>query len=189
MAASTHTDVRDLVARLTVLETQLRRTRRAAGVALSFVAVAAIAAWTRTPAPEVITVRGLVVVDSAGRERITIGAMPGRRRSPAIGMAIRDSLGDERFGVGLAADGLMGMGFDAPRGAGNDANRERINITAGPTGLASIRFLDKQTIPRAYLMLLDDNRVYLQMNADTSGKRMYRMFSALHDTSAAGVIP
>src|SRR5438034_764124 len=83
------------------------RSRRAAGVALSFLAIAAIGAWTRTPAPEVITVRGLVVVDSAGRERITIGAMPGRRRSPAIGMAIRDSLGDERFGVGLAADGLM----------------------------------------------------------------------------------
>jgi hypothetical protein len=39
-------------------------------------------------------------------------------------MIILDPEGFERFGVGLMDNGQMGMGFDAPRGKGDDRNRE-----------------------------------------------------------------
>lgn len=175
--------------RVSQLETQARFTRRALLVAGVMGFAGAVTAAHRSEPPEVLTVRGLIVVDGAGRSRISLGDMPGNRRAPSVGMAIRDTVGDERFGVALAADGLMGMGFDAPRGTGSDANRERINISAGKDGLASIRFLDRKTTPRAYLMLSDDDRVSLVLNADTAGRRTYRMYSALHDTTATGPIP
>jgi hypothetical protein len=177
-----------LYARILQLESQAQRSRRwmLAAVGCS-IAMCSMAARGYAP-PEVLTVRGLIVVDAAGRSRISIGDMPGNRRAPSVGMAVRDTLGDERFGVALAADGLMGMGFDAPRGAGRDANRERINISAGPNGLASIRFLDRETIPRGYLSLSEENRVSLLLNADTAGKRTYRLYSALHDTAVTGPI-
>lgn len=185
-------DIDELTAlrsRVTQLETEARRTRRGALIAGFVVLVGALSAAHRSTPPEVVTVRGLIVVDSTGRSRISIGEMPGNRRSRSFGMAIRDTVGDERFGVALAADGQMGMGFDAPRGTGSDANRERINISAGQNGLASIRFLDRKTTPRAYLMLTDEDRVSLVLNADTAGRRTYRMYSALRDTAATGPIP
>jgi hypothetical protein len=143
-----------LYARILHLESQAKRSRRwtFAAIACS-IALFSIAARAYAP-PDVLTVRGLIVVDAAGRSRISIGDMPGNRRAVSVGMAIRDTLGDERFGVALAADGLMGMGFDAPRAAGNDANRERINVSAGANGLASIRFLDRETIPRGLSVAL-----------------------------------
>jgi hypothetical protein len=40
---------------------------------------------------------------------------------------------------------MMAMGFDAPEIPGTRGNRERINIVAGPNGLANIRFLNRQS--------------------------------------------
>jgi hypothetical protein len=37
------------------------------------------------------------------------------------------------------------MGFDAPRGKGDDRNGERITIVADETGGGYIRFLDRRT--------------------------------------------
>ena len=77
------------------------------------------------------------------------------------GMIIVDTVGLERFGLTLRSNGNMGMGFDAPLGAGDDRNRERINITATSSGGASIRFLNRQTWVVGYLQLGQDDRMWL----------------------------
>jgi hypothetical protein len=56
------------------------------------------------------------------------------------------------------------MGFDAPRGKGDDRNRERITIVADGNGGAYIRFLDRRTRVPARLFLDEDNRVWLEFN-------------------------
>src|SRR5207247_2616222 len=88
-------------------------------------------AFLRQPqVPDVLRTRQLIVLDQAGRDRIVIGA-PMRdnfnRVSPSTGIAIRDSLGRERFGVGLDGRGNMGLGLDAPTCTSNPCNTERIN--------------------------------------------------------------
>lgn len=55
-----------------------------------------------------------------------------------MGMVINDADGYERFGLRLRDDGAVGMGFDAPRGAGDS---ERIHIVAESDGGACLRFL------------------------------------------------
>lgn len=116
----------------------------------------------------VIKTRGLIIVDDKGRERILMGApvpdLPGdgKRINPANGMIILDPEGYERFGLGLMDNGTMGMGFDAPRGKGDDRNRERINIIADAEGGAMIRFLNRQTSVPGRLRLGDDDKLYLE---------------------------
>jgi hypothetical protein len=118
--------------------------------------------------PPIIKARGLVIVDEQGRERIILGApMPdppleGKRINPSHGMMILDAKGYERFGVGLMDNGQMGMGFDAPRGTGDDRNRERIMLIADPQGGASIRFLNRKTGVIGWLRLGDDDQLYLE---------------------------
>jgi hypothetical protein len=80
----------------------------------------------------IIKTRSVINNDNKGRERVILGApVPDpepagypKRVSPAHGMIILDPEGFERFGVGLMDNGQMGMGFDAPRGKGDDRNRE-----------------------------------------------------------------
>jgi hypothetical protein len=55
----------------------------------------------------------------------------------------------------------MGMGFDAPRGTGDDRNRERINIVADQSGGAYIRFLNRRTSAVGFLSLGEDDRMWL----------------------------
>ena len=117
-----------------------------------------------SPQQEVLRVRGLVIEDADGKDRIVMGApLPeiGRIR-PAVGMAINDENGFERWGVTLQSNGSMGMGFDAPPGTGDDRNRERINIIADERGSSQIRFLDRDTWVKARLYLADDNRILLE---------------------------
>jgi hypothetical protein len=76
-------------------------------------------------------------------------------------MIIVDSVGLERFGLTLRANGNMGMGFDAPLDAGDNRNRERINITANRVGGANIRFLNRETRPAGYIQLGQDNLMYV----------------------------
>jgi hypothetical protein len=77
-------------------------------------------------------------------------------------MVINDENGYERFGLGLQANGRMGMGFDAPPNTGDDRNRERINIVADEQGGASVRFLDRRTLVAGFLRLDTDNQLWLE---------------------------
>lgn len=118
----------------------------------------------------VIKTRGVIIVDDKGRERVILGApVPDpdptgmkKRINPAHGMIILDPEGYERFGVGLMDNGQMGMGFDAPRGKGDDRNPERIHIVADPEGGAMIRFLNRKTSVPGWLRLGEDDQLYLE---------------------------
>ena len=113
---------------------------------------------------EVVRTRQLIIEDASGHARVILGA-PVRdnfdRVSPTSGMVIRDSLGKERFGVGLDARGNMGLGLDAPRCTSTPCNTERISLDADAEGGAQLRFLDRQTGVAARMILDDDDRVYL----------------------------
>lgn len=116
----------------------------------------------------VIKTRGLIIVDEQGRERVLLGApVPdpphqGKRISPGHGMIILDPQGYERFGVGLMDNGQMGMGFDAPRGTGDDRNTERLHFVADAKGGAMIRFLNRKTSVPGWLRLGEDDKLYLE---------------------------
>ena len=152
---------------------------------IALLVVLGTAAWARQDTP-VLRARAIVLTDSLGRERIVIGApVPepsGARIAPTTGMVIRDTGGVERFGVGLFPDGMMSMGFDAPRIPGSHVNRERINIVAGPDGLANIRFLNRESGVAGYLALSDDDNLYLQMNAMSPKGAVWRQVGAVNDT-------
>ncbi len=115
---------------------------------------------------QVLKVRGLIIVDERGRERIFVGSpvpdpKEGARRKPATGITINDPAGFERFGVGLFEDNRMIMGFDAPPGTGDERNRERINISADAKGGGYIRFLNRKTFVPGLLQLGEDDQLYL----------------------------
>lgn len=115
----------------------------------------------------VIRARGLVIVDEQGRERIVLGSpipdtKDGKRINPAHGMAIIDPQGYERFGVGLMDNGQMAMGFDAPRGTGDDRNTERLHFIADAKGGAMIRFLNRKTSVPGWIRLGEDDKLYLE---------------------------
>ena len=115
---------------------------------------------------QVLKARGLIIVDERGRERIFIGSpvpdpKEGARRKPATGITINDPAGFERFGLGLSEDNRMVMGFDAPRGTGDERNRERITVVADADGGGYIRFLNRKTFVPGILQLGDDDRLYL----------------------------
>ena len=104
--------------RVEKLEVEARRWRLMAGVCAIGLALVVLAAFSAQK-PALLRVRGIVVVDSAGRERIFLGApvpdpREGKRISPSIGLTINDSIGNERFGFGLQQNGRFVMGFDAP---------------------------------------------------------------------------
>jgi hypothetical protein len=162
----------DLSARVARLESKLRR---AYGIAMASGAVAVAmgtTAFLRQPqVPDVIRTRQLIIQDQAGRDRIVMGAPVQdnfNRVSPTTGMAIRDSLGRERFGVGLDTRGNMGLGLDAPTCTSNPCNTERINLVADAEGGSHIRLLDRQTGAAALLYLADDDRAYLEFLRVTS---------------------
>lgn len=176
----------DTDARITRLEHQLKRTRRFL-IAVVFGALALpLVAWT-TATPEVIRVRGVIVVDEQGRERIVIGApvpdpVEGRRIAAGTGLVINDTTGAERFGLNLFPNGRVVMGFDAPRGIGDDRNRERISIVADQHGNAFLRMLDRQTRARAFLQLEDD-AVSLDLLHWRDQDILVRSISATNDTT------
>jgi hypothetical protein len=158
--------VEQLQARVEDLDRRLRRTRRLA-LGCAAVTAAVLLGAAAPKGPDVLRVRGLVVVDDKGRERVVLGApipdRPGARRvSPAAGLAVYDPAGLERFGVGLLDDGRMAMGFDAPKGKGDDRNRERITLEADAEGGATLRFLNRKTFTPGRLRLGEDDRLWLE---------------------------
>src|SRR5207247_10110957 len=142
------------------LEVQVRWWRRlAAALAVGGLTVRSLAAVTGQ-APSVLRVRGLVVVDSAGRDRIFLGApvpdpREGKRISPSVGLTVNDSAGNERFGLGLQSNGRFTMGFDAPPHTGDDLNRERITLAADARCGPCVRVVDRRTRAEAVARLGD----------------------------------
>jgi hypothetical protein len=119
------------------------------------------------PSDLILRARTLIIEDGEGRPRMVLGSpIPDRqqRGNTRTGMIINDADGVERFGLGLNNAGSVVMGFDAPRGKGDDRNRERITIVADGNGSGYIRFLDRQTRIPARLFLDEDNRVWLEFN-------------------------
>ncbi len=165
---------RSLEHRVEGLEVQVRWWRRlAVALAVGGLILASLAAVTGQ-APSVLRVRGLIVVDSAGRERIFLGApvpdpQEGKRISPSVGLTVNDSAGNERFGLGLQSNGRFTMGFDAPPHTGDDRNRERITLVADEQGGAYVRMLDRRTRAQAFLRLGDDDAAYLEFLPWTDG--------------------
>ena len=165
---------RSLEHRVESLEVQVRWWRRlAVAPAVCGLILASLAAVTGQ-APSVLRVRGLVVVDSAGRDRIFLGApvpdpREGKRISPSVGLTVNDSAGNERFGLGLHSNGRFTMGFDAPPRTGDDRNRERITLVADERGGAYVRILDRRTRAQAFLRLGDDDAAYLEFLRWTDG--------------------
>jgi hypothetical protein len=111
---------------------------------------------------DVVRAHRIIVVDEAGTERILLGPAPGQRRSPQVGIMINDAKGHERFGVGIADDGLMGMGFDAPVGVGDQRKRERLYIAARPDGTASLHVMDNNTRLKARLTTDREGNAWLE---------------------------
>jgi hypothetical protein len=126
-----------------------------------------LVAWSQAkPSDEPLRVRSLIIEDANGQARISIGSPAPDRNAggnPRTGIIINDATGVERFAVSLLerSDRVV-MGFDAPRGKGDDRNRERISIVADENGGGYIRFLDRTTSIPARLYLDDQNRVWLE---------------------------
>jgi hypothetical protein len=143
--------------RLAVLERSRRRFQIAL-VCLGFTtaAVLLVQSLGAQGSAEILRGRGLIIEDSNGRPRIVFGApIPddGRKTNLRTGMRINDANGVERLGLNLFDDDRLVMGFDAPRGKGDDRNRERISIVADQEGGAYIRFLDRGTYETARMYL------------------------------------
>ena len=126
-----------------------------------------LVAWSQAkPADEPLRVRSLIIEDAKGHPRILMGSpVPDRNAggNPRTGIIVNDATGAERFGLGLMerSDRVV-MGFDAPRGKGDDRNRERVTIVADENGGGYIRFMDRTTSIPARLYLDDENRVWLE---------------------------
>jgi hypothetical protein len=175
--------------RVSSLELRLRRMQQVALFAgLSTMALALTAFVKGAPTPDLVRTRQLIIVDAVGRDRIVLGA-PMRdnfqRMSPSSGLAIRDTAGNERFGLGLTDNGDVSMGFDASRCTSTPCNPERINIGAYADGSARIRFLDSQTGVAARMELAADDRVYLRFMKVTRDSVRTRSLSIQGDTTAS----
>jgi hypothetical protein len=126
----------------------------------------------------IVRVRGLIIEDSNGRPRISMGApIPndGRTTNLRTGMRINDPNGVERFGLSLFEDSRVVMGFDAPPGKGDDGNRERITLVADQEGGATLSFKDRRTYVGARLYLDEQNRVWMEFSDVTQTPMRRRM--------------
>jgi hypothetical protein len=173
--------------RLATLACRLAWTQFVAAVALLTAAVLSIAAWKSVrQVPDVVRARSIVIEDSRGRSVVVLGApVPdpkgGRRRSPTTGMAINDTAGAERFGLGLSGDGSIVMGFDAPPGI-DRGNTERITLSVSAKGGSEMRFLDHDGYVRAHMSLFSDNDVALFFTGRQGGKTIVHRVGATGDT-------
>lgn len=158
----------DLNQRVVELERRMANARRAMLVGGLLAIVVALSGWVTSPISDIIRTRGIIIVDEAGRERIYIGSplpdpIEGKRIQPGTGLTIVDTLGVERFGLGLFPNGRVVMGFDAPRGTGDERNRERLSLVADEHGGAYLRLLDRKTRARAFLSLEESDEAALHL--------------------------
>ena len=160
-------DPQSTAARLTALERAVRMQRRVIVVLVTLCGVVLVTPSFRAQsAGEALRARSLVIEDANGRARIVLGApLPAQGTGMSrIGMRINDENGFERFGVNLFEDGRVVLGLDAPRGKGDDRNRERINLIADGEGGSAMTWKDRRTGVVARMYLDTNNQVWLQFS-------------------------
>lgn len=176
-----------LVARVESLESRLRRAQACATVAILGLALSFLGAWSRTPqTSDVLRTHQLIVQDSAGHDRVVLGApipnpSTGKRRSAGTGIAINDATGFERFAVALGDDGNMNLGLDAPP-RGGKTNPERIGLIANALGGAEFRVLNQDADVVAHLTLFNDKSAALFFEEHQPGKSIVHRIAAAGDT-------
>jgi hypothetical protein len=160
--------MKQLDRRIAVIERQNRHLQQGLVLVIALV----LLNWT-IPRPHAqqssdpLRVRGLIIEDTNGRPRVTMGApLPadGRTTNLRSGIRVNDPNGVERFALYLMENGRLGMRFDAPPGKGDDRNRERINIVADEDGGAYIRFLDRRTNVPGRIYVDEANRLWLEFS-------------------------
>ena len=170
-------DTQSTDARLGALERAVRTQRRVIVALATLCGVVLIAPGFRAQqAGEALRARSLVIEDANGRARILLGApLPGQGTGMSrIGMRINDENGFERFGANLFEDGSMVLGLDAPRGKGDDRNRERINLIADGEGGSAMNWKDRRTGVVARMYLDTSNQVWLQFSDYTQNPPVQR---------------
>jgi hypothetical protein len=176
-----------LLDRLCTLERRLTRLyAMLASAGISVLVLVTTAVLRPTPVTEVVRTRQLIVEDVKGRARVILGAPIHDnfdRVAPTTGMAIRDSTGAERFGVGVNSHGSMNLGLDAPRCTGQPCNVERISLDADNDGGSHIRLLDRHTGAAAVLHLAEDDRAYLEFAKLAHDSVTHRRIGLLGDTT------
>jgi len=138
-----------------VVRLQQRQSRLLAG-GLALLAVLLLVGWQSIQTPqENIKTHTLSIVDSSGVVRLILGApVPNpsedgkteKRRSPATGIILNDSAGNERGGFGMMDDGSMNLCFD-------DTKVERNCLFFMPKFGNGIAFNDTNGDSRAILYL------------------------------------
>ena len=148
-------DSGSLLARLEGLERSIRHTRVVAATTGLGLLMTWLIGATRGGVPlsaDTLRTKVLVIEDSAGHDRIVLGApMPDGRQY--AGMKIVNPDGAEQFGLGLKLDGSLSMGFDTRPGVGDPRNRERLNMGVTSSGQGWIRYLDNRTRARLFVRL------------------------------------
>ena len=163
--------------RIERLERQLRVLQSVTAVAIVLIVwVAVMPRSLAQQSVDTIRVRQLVIEDGDGKSRVVLGYLDAPGNTSRIGIRINDPNGAERFGLSYRANGSMGMGFDAPPGTGDDANRERINLAADEKGGAYIRFLDRRTSVASRMYLDEQNRVWLSFSDFTQKPASIRRY-------------
>lgn len=164
-------------ARVRLLEREVRTLKVvAAATGVLAMALAMVPRPQAQQATDALRVRQLIVEDADGRPRVVLGYLDAPGNTRRIGMRINDPRGAERFGLSFRDDGSMVMGFDAPPGAGDDRNRERINLVADEKGGAHIRFLDRRTNVVSRMYLDDQNQVWMSFSDFTRTPPLIRRY-------------
>jgi hypothetical protein len=167
----------ELIERLERLE---RRVRWVFGgwvlsiVLLASLFVATPKAFTAPPSDR-LAIRGLAITDDKGVERIRIAApLPdamvdgkaSQRRSPANGIQLNDSNGNERGALSMLDDGSLLLCFDSK-------SSEAACMYVMPSGERGFSITDDKWKDRAALILSTDKEVKLVLNDDTGKTRVH----------------
>ena len=160
--------------RITRLE---RRCQRLRIVVVAFGVLALTSFTTLQPSaqtPDILRVKGLVVEDATGRDRIVLGAPMTEGQNSRTGLKILDGTGAERIGISIVGNDDAVIGLDAPRGTGDDRNTERINLVADAKGGSSIVFKDRRTYIVARMYLDPQNQLWMQFSDFTQKPALLR---------------
>jgi hypothetical protein len=117
---------------------------------------------------DVLRVHQLIVVDEKGIDRIVIGPIPNpqvrgtrmKRRSPAMGVEVNDSQGNERVGLAILDDGSTVVGMD------DELGQERAHLYYIPkkgAGLLIHGENEKETISLSIPPKTQSSRPILQL--------------------------
>ena len=150
--------------RILALEARERTLR--VGFVVLLMLLAALIWMPRSKAQQpagLLRVRGLIVEDAGGKDRIVLGAPMGGS-SGRSGIRINDANGVERIGLSLLQSGSVVIGLDAPPGTGDDRNRERITLVADERGGAAVRMKDRRTSVVSSWYLDEENRGWLEFS-------------------------